>query len=460
MSDGNAAALDKLREVREALVRPGTLALVKLRDYLSPRSPAWKAFVAVRPVPGYKVRRATLTGWIDEVIANLERAGLQEAPPAAETTPPSRRDRLRAEPRTSPMEGAVFSVETDQIARELRDRAAEDGDMDAAPAGVRRFGESLGNGLDDWYYGPEEGDAARAERLNLSRAQRAERERSQEEQRARKASASPPVEVSHQPSEAPPPRPLPPSRGTPLRRLTSAGIEKAREFLAELREHPEAGRTPPHELLYGKRYSQPFDPDESASIKVEPRVFRTRRDAGEYLAPLLAPVRHLVTDNAGVWSWLGMYYFADMSAPLAGRKRDTASEAFVFSDDESTTEARRSYQRRYRHWLRSSWRLQEQHGQDAAFLLDEDITSFTDLADRTFSDFRVFNSSGVVPLLIRLYTDGERLKSGYPRSPGGLRHLLRALPQLELTYDMYGMTPDALLRVLPEPFREWDARTA
>ena len=39
---------------------------------------------------------------------------------------------------------------------------------------------------------------------------------------------------------------------------------------------------------------------------------------------------------------------------------------------------------------------------------------------------------------------------------GGLRHLLRVLDQLERTYDVYGMEPDALLSILPEEFRQWD----
>lgn len=236
-----------------------------------------------------------------------------------------------------------------------------------------------------------------------------------------------------------------------MRQLTTEGIAAAQAFLLALREEPDGEREPPRELLFGPRFSRPF----SDAVRVERRAFRTRREAGAYLSPLLAPVRHRITDDAGVWSWLGMFYFPEIAGALEGRSRDIALEAFAFSDDESTTERRRSYQRRYRHLLRGSWLLWERHREDAAFLLDEDITTFNDLADRTFSDFRVFNSAGVVPLAIRLYTEGERLKERYSRAPGGLRHLLRVLPQLELTYDVYGMAPEALLKVLPDAFRAW-----
>ena len=245
-------------------------------------------------------------------------------------------------------------------------------------------------------------------------------------------------------------------RGTPLRRLTAEGIAEALAFLTRLREEPDADREPPRELLYRQPWSRAYGEE----VRVERRGFRNRREAGAYLSPLLAPVRHRITDDAGVWSWLGMFYFPEIAGALEGRSRDIALEAFVFSDDESTTEKRRSYQRRYRHLLRGSWLLWERHREDAGFLLDEDITTFTDLADRVFSDFRVFNSAGVVPLAIRLYAEGERLKERYSRSPGGLRHLLRVLPQLELTHDVYGMEPDALLRVLPDDFRAWERASA
>ena len=234
-----------------------------------------------------------------------------------------------------------------------------------------------------------------------------------------------------------------------LHELTAEGVERARRFLAGLRASPGTDPEPPRELLYDEPWSERSGHD----VEVERRPFATRREAAEYLAPKLDGLR--VVDDAGLWSWLGMFYFAGTVPRKNGAVDLPAVESFVFRDDPSTTEGRRSYQRRYRHYLRSAWRLHEQHA-DAAFLLDEPITAFPDLTDRILSNFRVFNSRGVVPLMLRLYTDGSGHKPLYPRSPGGLRHLIRVLDQLERTYDVYGMEPDALLRVLPSEFRAWD----
>ena len=230
-----------------------------------------------------------------------------------------------------------------------------------------------------------------------------------------------------------------------LRRLTSDGIEYARTFLAGLREDPAGPIEPPRDLLYGDAYSAPFP----GEIEVERRSFRTRREAAEYLAPRLEPVSHLVVDQGGVWSWLGMFYFPGIVTRHAdGAVRlSPVDETLIMSGAD-----------RQRHYLWSAWRLYVQHGERAAFLLDEGLTSFTRIARRPFQQTRAFNSIGLVPLILRLYTGGGRAKPGFSAgdAPGGLDHLFRVLDQLERTYDVYGMEPDALMRVLPSEFRAWD----
>ena len=68
-----------------------------------------------------------------------------------------------------------------------------------------------------------------------------------------------------------------------LRRLTPAGIERARQVLADLRDDPKGAIEPPSDLLYDERYTDRF----VGEIEIERRAFRTRRDAAEYFAPLL-----------------------------------------------------------------------------------------------------------------------------------------------------------------------------
>lgn len=236
---------------------------------------------------------------------------------------------------------------------------------------------------------------------------------------------------------------------TPLRKLTMAGIAEAQEFLAHLREHPDSDRTPPEDLLFGDRCSAPFDSE--PQIMVVPRTFATRREAGAYLSPLLRAVSLRLLEDAGVWSWLGMFYLKHIAPPTLSPNNMT----LIFESAVETSSTGRSHQQVYRHYLWGSWQIYERHGESAAFLLDQRISSWDDLSQRSFGTRRVFTSRGVVQVMLRLYTAGSKKKRGYVHSQGGLRHLLRVLPQLELTYDVYGIEPEALLRVLPKEFQRW-----
>lgn len=235
---------------------------------------------------------------------------------------------------------------------------------------------------------------------------------------------------------------------TAARELTREGILEARRFLAAVREQPRASAEPPDALLFQPPFSRPL----VDAPEVELRTFGSRREAADYLGERLQHIQHRIVDNAGFWSWLGMFYFAS-TAPRDDQgqpKLSPLDETFVVHHEEQ-----QSYQRRYRHYLWSAWRLQQQHGDEADFLLDQPLHAFGDIADRVFSYNRIFNSAGIVTLILDLYTSGGRQKRNFSRSRGGLRHLIRVLDQLERTYDVYGMSGDQLLRILPPDFDVW-----
>ncbi len=239
--------------------------------------------------------------------------------------------------------------------------------------------------------------------------------------------------------------------GTEVRRLTAEGLRRARQFLAHMREHPGSDREPPHSLLFGEACSRPFD----LGVRVERRPFRTRREAAEYFAPKFESIRHLVADHAGLWSWLGMFYFADTVLVEDGQVRlSPQDETFVVHREDL-----RSYQLRYFHYLWGAWRLNEAHGESAAILLDQRLTSFPRITRLSLGSVRRFNSVGIVQLLLRLYTSNGKSKRTFYDKVGGAAHLIRVLDQLERTYDVYGMTPEALVRILPAEFQRWDGQT-
>lgn len=233
------------------------------------------------------------------------------------------------------------------------------------------------------------------------------------------------------------------------REFTARGIERARQFLAEVRANPTGRKSPPPELIESSEFTRPFRGQ--LTVRVRWHAFGSRREIGEYLAPRLSPFRSWVGDRTSFWSWLGMFHFEDAARIEDGSvKLSPLDETFVI--DRRDTQNLRGM---HRHCLRSAWQLYEVHGEDAAFLLDQPPWARGSIADRIFQSRRLFNSAGIVPLILRLYTDGSRSKRGFHGRPGGLPHLLRVLDQLERTHDVYGMTPDALVRVLPQEFEPW-----
>lgn len=237
---------------------------------------------------------------------------------------------------------------------------------------------------------------------------------------------------------------------TYARALTPDGIRRAQEFVRAVHDDSSLPLTPPDDILFDARFSREI----AAAPRVEHREITTRREAAEYIASLSPRLAQQSVDDWLLWSWLGLYHLPDVLHTDERRER-MSTEAETFVVDTSQKDSVRNH---YRHYLWTSWRLYETFGEGVAFLLDRDVMEIGQLARRITNSPRIFNSVGVAPLILRLYTRGKHAKRGIRNKPGGLGHLLRVLPQLELTHDVYGMSPDALLRILPPEFQEWDER--
>ena len=77
------------------------------------------------------------------------------------------------------------------------------------------------------------------------------------------------------------------------------------------------------------------------------------------------------------------------------------------------------------------------------------------------NSLRVFNSVGVVPLILELYTENNEQKKGLrATAPGNIYRFFHVLEQLECTYDVYGMSSEALMNILPPEFDQWKPQKA
>ncbi len=242
---------------------------------------------------------------------------------------------------------------------------------------------------------------------------------------------------------------------TKARQLTEAGIRRAVAFLDDVRNIPSATLQVPQNLLYDSTFSRPM-PD---APNVEHCQFVTRRDAAEHLDRLSPALGKQHLDDWAFWSWLGIYHLQDVVFNELRRQKfatstsdswTTETETIVI-DPESSEATRASY----RHYLRSAWLINRNYGEQCAFLLNQDITDLPRITRLILSSLRVFNSVGVVPLVLKLYTDQQQQKRGLSIGPGNIGRLFHVLDQLECTYDVYGMSTKALIEILPPEFDRW-----
>ena len=242
-----------------------------------------------------------------------------------------------------------------------------------------------------------------------------------------------------------------------LHELTDDGISVAKAWLSTLRDGLPIPF--PDTVLTSLPYAQPVEPE----IHIEKREFNSRRDAGMYFVRRLAPLgRARVIDNPHLWSWLGMFYFDTVvdkdssgNAKL-GRDPDIA----YIIDPNPGAQAGRGETRRYAHRLMLAYDIYSQHNEKAWFMLDEPVNSLSRFTLRLASAPELFRSEGIVPLAHLLYADpnSRKLKQGVTATslatalPGSQPRLISVLDQLYMTYDVYGMSAEQLLPLLPSEF--------
>lgn len=234
---------------------------------------------------------------------------------------------------------------------------------------------------------------------------------------------------------------------TALRAFNSAGIERFRAHLGELRAGARAA--PPRELL-----SDPACTEElSVELGLEEPRFATRWSVGEYLWRLLAPLpAEEVEGNRGLWAWLALFHFDQVCPPRPDGSRRPGQDYRHVPDFD--------FRHRHRHLLYGPYAVYRRHRAYAILVLSgpphveqgvyQEITSRQDL----------IASRGVIEALNALYLDRPRglPKRGAQRGfdhPGTLRRFVRVLQQLDLTYDIYGMSGEAIIDLLPPEFDAW-----
>ncbi len=238
-----------------------------------------------------------------------------------------------------------------------------------------------------------------------------------------------------------------------VKELTSDGIKLAREFLSDAREGKAI------ELPKGLLTDAVYAKDAAVPCFVEKRAFANRREAGEYLSEALAPLGiGNVNGNYPLWSWLGIFYFDSfVEQDDENRYKLARLPDYAFVLDTNTVNPRDMLL----HRLMLAWEAYRRHGdQFAQWMLQQPVTSVPKIVERTIRSRQRFSSQGIVKLIGMLYIDPQsyapKRGAGNDDAIGGIRRLNDVLDQLYMTYDVYGMSAEQLLALLPDEFKRFN----
>jgi hypothetical protein len=235
-----------------------------------------------------------------------------------------------------------------------------------------------------------------------------------------------------------------------IRRFTDKGIDGFRSYLADLRD---GSKDPaPYDLLTNSETSQKV----KSQIKVEQQEFGTRFEMARYLDSALAELdEDGIENDVHLWSWLSLFYFNQVCPKDKNGKRKPGRD--------------------YRHILEPGYPYGHRHLIGGAYLVytvygwRDDIPQLLlhtppyveskfnhELATRQ----SLITNRGIMEAAYKLYFDpstkkGKRGAQIKKKAPGTLYRFIDVIQQLDLNFDLYSMTGDEIVSLLPPEFDQW-----
>lgn len=232
-----------------------------------------------------------------------------------------------------------------------------------------------------------------------------------------------------------------------LKVFTDEGIKEFRNFLVELKNNPELYKPD----LIENKYSENFKPE---IIVDENKIFSSRMELAEYLTQIFkdADVKsQTVITNDKLWTWLTYLWF-DQICPKDDTERKVREIVkYICSSD---------YKKYYRHFVASTFRIYSTLGKENSLLfLNRPINDHGDFIEQLASRQEIISNPNLIRVAHELYWDKNENKpkrgSSDRNKPGNLRRLIKLFGQIELTYDIFSMKPDDILKTLPKEFEIW-----
>ncbi len=177
-------------------------------------------------------------------------------------------------------------------------------------------------------------------------------------------------------------------------------------------------------------------------------------EAAHYLQGALGSLAER-EDDVGLWTWLSLYYFDHVCPPAPDGTRSPGR------DYRHLLEPRYPYA--HRHLIAGSVLVHRLHGDDARLLLATRLRTENrfhhELASRqAFLTNRALMGAANLLYLNRRTRRPKRGSGMSAKVPGTLLRFVAVIQQLDVNYDLYSMTPEGIVDLLPDEFRRWKPR--
>lgn len=241
-----------------------------------------------------------------------------------------------------------------------------------------------------------------------------------------------------------------------IRYLTIKGIEGFRDYLAGLRQGLKA--PPPYSLLDDPEFSAPFQVDS----EIEQLNFGNRLELAKYLDQALKEMDSMgLENNVQLWSWLSLYFF-DQVCPLEdnGLRKPGRDYRHILEP---------GYPYGHRHLLAGAYLVYSVYGLGenlSRLLLRTPLHLESRFHHQLASRQTLITNEGILEAADTMYFNEPegKPKRGALReksSPGTLLRFIDVIQQIDLTYDLYSMSGQEILALLPPEFDKWkDSQTS
>lgn len=234
---------------------------------------------------------------------------------------------------------------------------------------------------------------------------------------------------------------------TTLKVFTDEGVNKFRDYLVELKNNPALIKPD----FMASEYSENF---QSIVLVDENKIFSSRMELAEYLNQIFlsAGLRaQTVISNDKLWTWLTYLWFDQICPPKGSVRQLRELVRYICSTD---------WRKYYRHYVASSFRIYNTLGKENSLLfLNRPVDDHGDYNEQLASRQEIISSPNLIKVAHTLYWDDKenRPKRGGSdrKKPGNLRRLIKLFGQIELTYDIFSMKSEEIVKTLPKEFNVW-----